>query len=303
MSTPYTQNSEINKENNQNLANILSPSKNENEDYNQIKSYIYKGQNSPILNNEQNFSSRTNMDISSPKSPSDNKEDYYPYYFKYNNSTRGYEFKKTHKYFPPFNVDNELNKLNNYEIDNNQNFNQYSDIEAPIFESPNKDINYNNTLNLKIQNNGNINYNNDLNLKEQINEYNNYNNLNLKNLINNEINENDFEIKEKNNYNYNSWYEKFKNSNFYINNSKNNNFNVENHKINEEMEKNFIVNEKINVYSNINDEDMINKENIKKEKEYLINSEINKLSYLLKKINSQNNNQPYLIKNKYAELF
>ena len=270
MSILKEDNLEINiEDNNKNKNNIFSPTRNNKNNINTEnqanKNYSYKGINSPILNID-DHQKYLSPNTKDISSPiyPISNKNNYPYYFKYINSTMGDDFHKTKKYYPSYNKYNQLNPL----IDN-QNINQISDS---INESFNKENEYYNKI---------PNYN--------------------ENSKDNDI------MREKYKYNYNNWYEKFKKSNIYNDNNIDNDNDRENN-YDESIKKiknstfNYIPCDKINLCNN-NEEIMAN--NIRKnEKDYFLDSEMNKLSLMLRQINNQINSEDnFLIKNKYAELF
>ena len=263
MSSAGIDNTEPYKEN-INSNNLLSPLRNNNIENQSFINYNYKEQNTPILDYNTKYSSPKNIDISSQIYP--NKHSEYPYYFKYSNSTKGDDFHKTKKYYPSFHGDNQINSNNN--ISNNQDILQSSN--APINGISNKDNDY-----------------------DFLNEH-----MPITPVIREgEINHIDIHEKD----NFNNWYTKFKNSNFY--NGRNEKINKNIIKTNGQNDYNFIPSNKINLYNN--EEDILRKDNYINDKNNLINNEIKNISLLFKKINSQNNDfkEPYLIKNKYSELF
>jgi len=263
MSSEGIDNTDAYKEN-INSNNLLSPIRNDNIENQSFINYNYKEQNTPILDYNKKYSSPKNIDISSPIYP--NKHSEYPYYFKYSNSTKGDDFHKTKKYYPSFNEDYQINNNNNKS--NNQDIPQNLDI--PINGISNKDNDY-----------------------DFLNER-----LPISPVIRDDVFNND-DINEKDNFN--NWYTKYKNSNFY--NGRNEEINKNIIKINGQNDYNFIPNNKINLYNN--EEEILRNDNYINEKNNLINNEIKNISLLFKKINNQNNDskEPYLIKNKYSELF
>lgn len=263
MSSEGIDNTDAYKEN-INSNNLLSPIRNDNIENQSFINYNYKEQNTPILDYNKKYSSPKNIDISSPIYP--NKHSEYPYYFKYSNSTKGDDFHKTKKYYPSFNEDYQINNNNNKS--NNQDIPQNLDI--PINGISNKDNDY-----------------------DFLNER-----MPISPVIRDDVFNND-DINEKDNFN--NWYIKYKNSNFY--NGRNEEINKNIIKINGQNDYNFIPNNKINLYNN--EEEILRNDNYINEKNNLINNEIKNISLLFKKINNQNNDSkgPYLIKNKYSELF
>ena len=263
MSSEGIDNTDAYKEN-INSNNLLSPIRNDNIENQSFINYNYKEQNTPILDYNKKYSSPKNIDISSPIYP--NKHSEYPYYFKYSNSTKGDDFHKTKKYYPSFNEDYQINNNNNKS--NNQDIPQNLDI--PINGISNKDNDYD-FLNERVPISPVI--------REDV-------------FNNNDIHEKD---------DFNNWYTKYKNSNFY--NGRNEEINKNIIKINGQNDYNFIPNNKINLYNN--EEEILRNDNYINEKNNLINNEIKNISLLFKKINNQNNDskEPYLIKNKYSELF
>ena len=117
--------------------------------------------------------------------------------------------------------------------------------------------------------------------------------------IYNENNKDNYIMKEKYKYNYNNWYEKYKNSNIY--NDRENNYD-ESIKKNNKSTFNYIPSDEINLCNN--NEKIITNNIMKNEKDYFLNNEMNKISLMLNQIRNKNRLEDcFLIKNKYAELF
>ena len=211
MSLSDKQNLENDKSNDNNIKNTIIKPLEKNKESPKIKDYNYKEINSPKLDKEKFLNK--NIDISSPIYPISISEDY-PYYFKYNDSTRGDEFHKTKKLYPSYNRDNKVIQY----LNENKKINNYINKPMNDKETSEKNCKFNNWYakfksskffdeENKLELNRNI-IDNNSNLNNNMNIYNNKNDSIRKNnirdneyFLNNEMNKISLLFKQINSHN------------------------------------------------------------------------------------------------------
>ena len=163
MSISLKESQEINTEDNAHFQSNMTNSLKDNIiDNNSIKNYKSRQFNSPIQNNDQKYLSYKNLnkEFSSSIYQNKNADENYPYYFKYNNSTKGDDFHKTRKIYSTVNKDSQTNNciegqkiekdyinrdnLYNYEISQTSEHNKFNnDLIGDNKSNYNSNYNYN----------------------------------------------------------------------------------------------------------------------------------------------------------------